>query len=211
MAEIIERVLPLRKGNAFVFFPSFAFLGEVERLLQGRLPGFRLFAQRQGMTPSEQRLLLAKFRQKTKNVIVLAVQGGAFAEGIDLPGGELETAIVVGPALPTFDLERECIRAYFDRRYGRGFDYAYVYPAMARVVQAAGRVIRTPEDRGLLILCDRRFVQKSYLDAMPSEWLENGIEALTSRALLKDVSDFWKTCEHAVEESPHASDANQEA
>jgi DNA excision repair protein ERCC-2 len=200
VAEIIERVLPLRKGNTFVFFPSFAFLAEVERVL--RLPGFRVLAQRPGMTAVEQRALLAKFAQKTKNVVVLAVQGGVFAEGIDLPGDALECAIVVGPSLPTFSLERECVRAYYDRRYGRGkgFDYAYVYPAMARVVQAAGRVIRTPEDRGLILLCDKRFLQRSYMDVMPSEWLENGPGALLSGALLKDVSDFWNGTGHSRED-----------
>ncbi|MCA2958905.1 MAG: ATP-dependent DNA helicase [Silvanigrellales bacterium] len=192
IAEIIERVVPLRKGNTFVFFPSFAFLGEIARRLDGRLKGFRVYAQQPGMTSAEQSNLLAKFRQKTKNVVVLAVQGGVFSEGIDLPGDELESALIVGPSLPTFDLERECIRAYFDRRYGRGFDYAYVYPAMARVVQAAGRVIRTPTDKGLVLLCDKRFLQRNYLEVMPAEWLEEGVEALMTRALLKDVSDFWQ-------------------
>lgn len=191
IAEVIERVVPLKKGNTFVFFPSFSFLREVAARLEGRLKGFRVFAQSPGMSISEQTQLLAKFRQKTKNVVVLAVQGGVFSEGIDLPGDELESAIIVGPSLPSFDLERECIRAYFDRRYGRGFDYAYVYPAMARVVQAAGRVIRTPDDKGLVLLCDNRFTQKSYLEVMPQEWLEKGVDALFTRSLLKDVREFW--------------------
>lgn len=210
IAEIVERVVPLHKGNTFVFFPSFAFLGEVARRLEGRLPGFRVYAQRPGMTLAEQAQLLAKFRQKTKNVVMLAVQGGVFSEGIDLPGEELESAIVVGPSLPTFDLERECIRAYFDRRYGRGFDYAYVYPAMARVVQAAGRVIRTPTDKGLVLLCDKRFLQQSYREVMPTEWLEDGVDALVTRSLLKDVRDFWQEPCDLPSPTPPTRDTPQE-
>jgi DNA excision repair protein ERCC-2 len=204
VAELVNRVLPLRRGNYFVFFPSFAFLGAVAPHLA--LPGFRVWSQRPGMTPAETQQLLAKFRQKTKNVVVLAVQGGSLAEGIDLPGDDLVGAVVVGPALPGFDLERECIRDYFERKTGRGFEYAYVYPAMARVVQAAGRVIRTPDDRGLILLCDRRFVQERYTQVMPTEWLaDGGLDALQSRSILQDVAAFWGGAARAPRRQVRAS------
>jgi DNA excision repair protein ERCC-2 len=122
---------------------------------------------------------------------VLTVQGGSLAEGIDLPGDALVGAFIVGPALPALSLERECVRAYYDRVLGKGFEYAYVYPAMTRVVQAAGRVIRTPEDRGLVVLCCSRFLEPTYSKCLPKSWYLNEPKELVSKSILSDVRDFW--------------------
>jgi DNA excision repair protein ERCC-2 len=100
-------------------------------------------------------------------------------------------AFVVGPPLPNFDLERELMRGYYQRRYGAGFDYAYAFPAMAKAVQAAGRVIRSESDRGLIILMDSRFVQPSYAHSMPADWFESHSGELVSSSILKDILEFW--------------------
>jgi len=103
--------------------------------------------------------------------VLLGVLGGIFAEGIDLPGEGLLAAVVVGPALPQVGLERKMMAAWFEDRYGSGFRYAYQVPGMARVVQAAGRVIRTPEDKGAIVLIGRRFLQRGYQSFFPEDWV----------------------------------------
>jgi len=100
-------------------------------------------------------------------------------------------AFVVGPPLPTYDLERELMREYYQRKYGAGFDYAYTIPAMAKAVQAAGRVIRSETDKGLIILMDRRFLEPSYSQSMPVDWFESDVTELVSDSILSEVSDFW--------------------
>ena len=102
--------------------------------------------------------------------VLLGVLGGIFAEGIDLPGAGLLAAVVVGPALPAVGLERKLMSAWFEEQYGSGFRYAYQVPGMARVVQAAGRVIRTPEDKGAVVLIGRRFIQRDYQAFFPADW-----------------------------------------
>ena len=102
-------------------------------------------------------------------------------------------AFVVGPALPNFDFEREQIRNYYDKRYGKdnAFNYAYVYPAMAKAIQSAGRVIRTEQDRGVIVLMDSRFFQNSYSETMPEGWFEETPQELVSNQILKDIEGFW--------------------
>lgn len=189
--EVIERVAQLKPGNYFVFFPSFDFMNQIAKGFS--LPGFQILLQRRDMNLTDIQNYLESLQAQSEPTLIFAVQGGVFAEGVDYPGDMLIGAIIVGPALPTFDFEREQIRAYFDKKYdGRGFDYAYTYPAMSRVVQSAGRVIRSPQDRGLIVLMDRRFTHESYVKSMPSDWLNRGgLDALVSRQILEDVRQFW--------------------
>jgi len=84
------------------------------------------------------------------------------------------------------------MRAYYDKRYGSGFDYAYVYPAMSKVVQAAGRVIRSAEDKGVIVLMDRRFLEPTYSAAMPGDWYQSSVQELVSRSIISDITDFWR-------------------
>ncbi len=135
---------------------------------------------------------LDQFRAGDVPTIVFAVQGGTFSEGVDYPGDMLIGAFVIGPPLPNFDLEREEMRKYYERHYGAGFDYAYAIPAMAKAIQAAGRVIRSETDRGLIVLMDNRFVQPCYSRSMPTDWHESGVAELVSESILKEVSDFWE-------------------
>jgi len=189
IALFLRRVLPLRHGNYFVFFPSFDLLEQTLAHLD--LPGFRVLAQPRRATQAQLRELLAALRTE-QGVVVLAVQGGSLSEGIDVPGEALIGCVVVGPPLPRFDLEREHVRAYFERKYGAGLQYAYTCPAAAKAVQAAGRVIRTPTDRGLIIFLDGRFLEDDYASCLPAGWFRTSPRERVSSSILADIRLFWE-------------------
>ncbi|OFZ52796.1 MAG: DEAD/DEAH box helicase [Bdellovibrionales bacterium RIFOXYC1_FULL_54_43] len=190
IADAIARITALRSGNYFVFFPSFEFL---ERVLGVFDPpsGFTVLRQERDMRASAVEEVLEHLRGGSSPTIVFAVQGGSFSEGVDYPGEMIIGAFVIGPPLPNFDLEREQMREYYQEQYGKGFDYAYTIPAMAKAIQAAGRVIRSESDRGLIVLMDSRFVQPNYFRSMPEDWFQNHATELVSTGILKEISDFW--------------------
>ena len=192
IADAVQRITALRKGNYFVFLPSFVFLERVAALF---LPpnGFTVLRQERGMKAAGVEAIVESLRSQSVPTIVFAVQGGSFSEGVDYAGETVIGAFVVGPPLPTFDLEREQMRAYYQKKYGAGFDYAYTIPAMAKAVQAAGRVIRSETDRGIIILMDRRFLEPGYSQAMPADWFGSDVTEIVSDRILGDVTDFWKT------------------
>jgi DNA excision repair protein ERCC-2 len=190
IADFISRVLPLRHGNYLVFFPSFDFLESTLPLLD--LPGFQVRAQSRLASHDALAGLLTELRE-TRGVVVLAVQGGSLSEGIDLPGEALIGCIVVGPPLPPFDLERRLVKEHFDRHFGCGEHYAYTFPAMAKAVQAAGRVIRSAEDRGLLVFLDGRFLEEGYARCFPQEWFRKSPREGVSGSILADVRRFWES------------------
>ncbi len=190
IGDAVRRIASLRPGNYFVFFPSFEFLDRVFALF--RPPeGTAVLQQERDMTATQVRAVLDRLSGGAGPVIVFAVQGGTFAEGVDYPGESVIGAFVVGPPLPGYDLEREEMRNYYEQRYGAGFDFAYVIPAMSRAIQAAGRVIRSETDRGLIVLLDGRFLQPAYARAMPADWFEEGPSELVSRRILRDIATFW--------------------
>jgi DNA excision repair protein ERCC-2 len=143
------------------------------------------------MRASAVEAVLETLRARSAPTIVFAVQGGSFSEGIDYAGETVIGAFVVGPPLPNYDLEREEMRGYYQRRYGAGFAYAYAIPAMAKAVQAAGRVIRSETDRGLIVLMDGRFLEPGYSRSMPADWFDSGATELVSHGILKEVAQFW--------------------
>lgn len=189
IADAITRIVNLRRGNYFVFFPSFEFLTEVADRTEA--PAFEVLRQKPDMQSSEAREWIDKLHKQDYPTIIFAVQGGTFSEGIDYPGNSLIGAIIVGPALPKFDLERERLKDYYQKHYNAGFDYAYTYPAMTRVIQSAGRVIRSEKDRGLIVLMDQRFVHTNYVNTMPSDWFDKSVSELVSTSILRDISEFW--------------------
>jgi DNA excision repair protein ERCC-2 len=189
IAESISRITALRKGNYVVFFPSFDFLYKVKSLLQ--LNGFEVLVQQRDMPQTMTDQYLNTLRVNTHPVILFAVQGGVFSEGVDYPGDMLIGTIIVGPALPTYDFERETLMRYFQTKYGDGNAYACIYPAMTKVVQSAGRVIRSQNERGLIVLLGRRFVEKDYVVAMPGDWYDKSVQELVSCSILSDIEQFW--------------------
>ena len=156
-------------GNSMAIFPSYRFLAEV----QERLPDCGRTVLVQQQTTSErkrQEVLDALTNPLQGDVLLLAVAGGVFSEGVDYPGDALLAVAVVGPCLPAVTVEQKLLQAYYDERFERGFEYAFVVPGMTRVVQAAGRLIRSADDRGVIALLDRRFLQRPYRRHLPVEW-----------------------------------------
>ncbi len=191
IAEAVRRISELKPGNYFIFVPSFDFLS---RLLEVFDPpqGFTVLSQAREMSASEVKAFIDYLKSCVTPTLIFAVQGGVFSEGVDYPGEALIGVFVVGTALPAFNLEREQMKVYYQKTYGTGFDYAYTFPAMAKAIQAAGRVIRTETDRGLIVLLDHRFLHPSYAASMPEDWLTSE-QPLVSQAILKDVRQFWST------------------
>lgn len=191
ISEVIERVLTLKQGNYIALFPSFEFMNMVAQKLS--IPDYQLLVQHKEMKLPVINQYLNELREGIHPTLLLGVQGGVFSEGVDYPGHMLIGAFVVGPALPNFDFEREQIRAYYEKRYGseNAFDYAYVYPAMAKAIQSAGRVVRTETDRGVIILIDPRFLESSYYKTMPKEWFHETPRELVSQQILQDIKNFW--------------------
>ena len=190
IAEAIRKIAEVRKGNYFAFFPSFDFLEKVLREFQ--VPdGFTVVKQERAMRNEAVTEVIENLKTPGLAQFVFAVQGGVFSEGVDYPGNMIIGAFIVGPPLPNFDLEREEKRAFYEQNYRAGFDYAYTYPAMAKAIQAAGRVIRSETDRGLIVLMDDRFIQTSFAKSMPQDWFSETPRELVSDRILKDVADFW--------------------
>lgn len=169
VAETISGILEMRPGNALFFFPSYRYMESVvDQIAVPR--SYRCARQWQGMTEEERESFIALFEDGSGPVAGFAVMGGAFGEGIDLPGSRLMGVMVVGTGLPRVCPEREAIRTHYDSQGLSGFDYAYFFPGFTRVLQAAGRVIRSEDDRGFAILADQRFSSSACRRLMPAWW-----------------------------------------
>ena len=143
------------------------------------------------MNELEREEFINAFEEETDDTLVaFCVMGGIFGEGIDLKNDRLIGAIVVGTGLPQVSIERDILKNYYDKQEGDGFDYAYRYPGMNKVLQAAGRVIRTTEDKGVIVLLDERFLQSDYQYMYPREW--SGRKVCDIDQVKELVSDFWQ-------------------
>ncbi len=195
IAQAMEKIMAVKPGNYIALFPSFEFMKDVEGHL--RDSSYQRLVQQREMKAARVDDFLSFMKSADKPTLLLAVQGGIFSEGVDFPGEMLIGAFVVGPALPNFDFEREQIRQYYERSYDKGqaFNYTYVYPAMAKTIQSAGRVIRSENDKGIIVLMDSRFLETTYSETMPQGWFEQGAQELVSGKIISDVTDFWKSIE----------------
>ena len=183
-------------GNCLALFPSFQFLAEVAAHLKPRAK--RVLVQQRADTEREREAILETLRASLLgDVLLLAVAGGVFAEGVDYPGDMLRAVAVVGPCLPVPTIETRLLQVYYDERFERGFEYAFVVPGMTRVVQAAGRLIRSSEDRGVIALLDRRFLDSPYRDRLPADWLEGpGSDLLAGDSALA-AEEFFRRVDSA--------------
>jgi len=158
-AEVIARHLEEHDGNTIVFFPSYAYMARIEEILLG-MDGMLhecFFKEARGMREEERNALLAQFADAEERIVLLAVLGGAFSEGIDLPGKKLQNVIVVSTGLPQPDERVRAMQAYYDGVGEDGYFLAMTLPGMVRVIQAAGRLIRSETDTGTLLLIDSRY------------------------------------------------------
>lgn len=171
IAAYMRELTRVRRGNYMVFFPSYRMLQDVCDIYEEQYGGEELLLQTPSMGEAEREEFLARFEVRGKNTLIgCCVMGGLFAEGIDLTGEKLIGALVVGTGFPQVSDERRLLMEFYNARGENGFDYAYRFPGMNKVLQSAGRVIRTAQDRGIIALLDERFLTGEYRRLFPKEW-----------------------------------------
>ena len=209
IAEYIHQITSARKGNYLVFFPSHQFLEQVGKIYEEKYMDpdrTELAVQETYMSEEDRESFLNRFTAgnhvdlsevihmemevvDNRSILGLCVMGGIFSEGIDLKNDSLIGVIVVGTGLPQVCNEREILKAYFDEAGQNGFDYAYRYPGMNKVLQAAGRVIRTETDTGIVALLDERFMQRGYQQLFPREWIS--YREISTDLVKNELNAFW--------------------
>lgn len=191
ICKYINEITKAKKGNYFVFFPSYKYLFDVYNHVENS-DNVKYIIQQQNMTEQDKEIFLEEFSSSQGDVtlIGMCVMGGVFSEGIDLKKDSLIGAIIVGTGLPSIDIRQQLLRRFFDEKEGNGYEYAFVYPGMNKVLQAAGRVIRTEEDSGIIALLDDRFLTSQYLSLFPREW--NNYVVTDIKTVGEEILDFWR-------------------
>ena len=205
IASHIQEIIEQQSGNYIVFFPSHAFAGRVFRICSERFSQMdaEWLLQSEYMNEEQREAFLARFYEtgihqetdgamlpiRKRTLVAFCVMGGIFSEGIDLKGDALIGAIIVGNGLPQVCTERKILKDYFDEE-GKGFDYAYKYPGVNKVFQAAGRVIRTAEDVGIVVLLEDRFLEMEYQKLFPKEWQYYTV--VNEVNVGEAVAEFWE-------------------
>ena len=193
VCRTIAATISVRRGNYMVFAPSFEYIEAISAAFAAKYPKLKILVQRKDMTTAEKAEFIDAFKNnRTSYLVGFCVMGGIYSEGIDLAGDSLIGAVVVGIGMPAISYERETIAAYFGERYEMGKEYAYVYPGINRVLQAAGRVIRTESDRGVIVLIDDRFDDPLWRKSTPRLW--RGLKYIgDAKALVKEIEEFWRS------------------
>ncbi len=195
IAAYIHEAVKARTGNYIVFFPSYKMMEDVWEYFwqrDGVSGEIDCVVQKSGMSEEQREEFLQNFSGgRGKSLVGFCVMGGIFSEGIDLKHESLIGAIIVGTGLPQISNEREILKNFYDRQEGAGFAYAFRYPGMNKVLQEAGRVIRTVKDRGVILLLDERFLQREYQMLFPREW--EGFETVTLSDVRTRVEAFWES------------------
>ncbi|MFX0204654.1 MAG: ATP-dependent DNA helicase [Candidatus Hodarchaeota archaeon] len=192
IANIIKTVLKIKEGKYFAFFPSFKFIDEVAKYVTPK-KDLLILKQAPSMHESE-RLDFINLIETTPYVLAFAVTAGIFAEGIDFPG-TLDGVFVIGPSLPSVSFEQELLKQYYEERFSNGFAYAYQFPGLRRTFQAAGRLIRTSSDRGVILFIGRRFATPRYTNYFPSYYYHENPRELLSNNLEREITSFWEKIE----------------
>lgn len=194
LTACIKNTILSSKGNYMIFFPSYKYMMDVLEILECDLiknKDVKMLVQSPVMTEEEREKFLQEFKEGLDySVLGFVVMGGIFGEGIDLVGDKLTGAVVVGVGLPQICFERELIKEFFDNKGLSGFNYSYMYPGMNRVMQAVGRVIRTDNDKGIVLLIDKRFLYRDYLNIFPNEW-SNFKKISNYKEAQSNIYEFW--------------------
>ncbi|MDR0272918.1 MAG: ATP-dependent DNA helicase, partial [Clostridiales bacterium] len=171
ISEAIFTAINSKKGNYLVFFPSYIYMQSVYEIFTDLYPHIETLLQTSSMTEDSRAEFLTRFDENNPQTLVgFTVLGGIFSEGIDLAGDRLIGTIIIGVGFPKISSRHDLIRDYFNEKNGDGFDYAYVFPGMNKVLQAAGRVIRTETDSGFVLLIDSRYAEQKYKNLLPAHW-----------------------------------------
>lgn len=196
VVRYIHSFVMKRTGNYLVFFPSYQYMKLVYDLIEGlewqeKFHGCEFIVQGSHMTEREREEFLESFEENPSSIrIGFCVMGGIFSEGIDLKNDRLIGAVIVGTGLPMVCDDRELFRSYYQEREEKGFEYAYLYQGMNKVLQSAGRVIRTTEDVGAILLLDERFLTSQYTTLFPKEWYPYEVISLDS--MEERLNEFWE-------------------
>jgi len=191
VAERIFKMVSARKGNYLAFFTSYAYMNEVIEIFRSNHPEVTTIVQSPDMDEVSKESFLLRFDPDNgETMLAFAVLGGVFSEGVDLKAERLIGVVVVGVGLPMITEERNVISAYYSRLMGAGFEYAYVYPGMNKVMQAVGRVIRSDTDRGAVLLIDTRYTISDYRNLFPFEWSHARLLA-GPNDMTKILETFW--------------------
>lgn len=191
VAFYIKETAKAKQGNYLVFFPSYEYMEQVYEIFLEKFQEEEIvIKQEQQMTEEDRELFLHEFEQKNRSLLGFCVMGGIFGEGIDLKAERLIGCIIVGTGLPGLSREKELLKSHFQEKGMNGFDYAYRFPGMNKVLQAAGRVIRTAEDKGVVLLLDDRFASYEYKSLYPREW-EN-LQFCNQKNVGHYLKKFWE-------------------
>ena len=196
-ADYIYKTFCAKPGNYISFFPSYKYMQTVYEVFKIKYPDVDTIIQNRKSTDAEREAFIDSFKDDEEQARVgFCVLGGVFSEGIDLKGNRLIGTILVGVGIPQVNIERELIKEYFDYKARenyealQGFDYSYVYPGFTKILQSAGRVIRSEEDRGVIVLLDERYNSQKYVDIFPSEW--QGVQFTDIKGVDGILKEFWQ-------------------
>ncbi|MGN0438716.1 MAG: ATP-dependent DNA helicase [Lachnospiraceae bacterium] len=193
IVRYLDIMVHSKQGKYMAFFPSYKMLEDVFEAAssEGLLQDIEIIKQTAHLTEEQREEFLNRFMMDETPVLGFCILGGIFSEGIDLVGDYLIGCAIIGTGLPMVCNEREIQQQFFDHRQTNGFAYAYLYPGMNKVQQAAGRVIRTMDDKGIILLLDDRFITKQVVDTFPAEW-EN-YQVVTLNTIASKIQEFWKS------------------
>jgi len=195
VCQVIHAMVGAKPGNYLACFPSYAYMTQAFRRYRMLWPYDEVICQQSKMGERARLEFIERFQPTpAKSLLGFVVLGGVFAEGVDLPQDRLSGAAIVSTGIPQISFERELLQEQLDDGDGGGHDAAYVYPGLRRVLQAAGRVIRTENDRGVVLLMDMRYRQEKYRLLMPPHWDVRDVKKLSE--LKKDLEAFWGEGEH---------------
>ena len=191
VCRVIRAMCEAHTGNYIACFPSHAYLMQAYKYYCTRFPGANVICQDSRMSEEKRRKFIARFQPSpTESMVAFIVLGGVFAEGVDLPDDRLSGAAIISTGIPQVNPEAEMIRELYDDGFEGGTDAAYTYPGFRRVLQAAGRVIRTETDRGVVLLLDERYSAEKYLELMPPHWQVHKITSMSG--LNRWLNAFWQ-------------------
>jgi DNA excision repair protein ERCC-2 len=195
IADLITHTVTKKDGNYLAFFPSFVFLSGVLAELKQRSLPLKLLVQKKNMSEKQRASYMRKLEQKKHHYILLGVHGGIFSEGVDYIGDMGIGVFIIGPGLPAYTFEQELMKGYFEETYNKGFEFAYRNPGMNKVIQAAGRIFRSSEDKGVVILIGTRFTTPFYASALPEDW-----DIKITSHPIDEMIEFWG---HPISEDLH--------
>jgi DNA excision repair protein ERCC-2 len=184
-------LITMHRGNYMVFFPSYQYLELIYNAFVKKYPTIHTSKQTPYMSERQRESFLESFKHSPEKTFVgFVLMGGIFGEGIDLIGSRLSGAVIVGVGLPQIGFDRDIIKDYYQKKIGKGWEYAYIIPGANKVMQAVGRVIRSHEDKGVVMLIDERFIHKPYPSIFPADW-SHAISVRNEREMKKILKEFW--------------------